>query len=173
MKRENISFLSNTKQSSQLQRFIPSNTIACNAAKHGGGGTEIIFLLPELKHDFSFGWGNFLSAPEHKSEQCSHAVIEIALCVTPTNCLPCLEPLSLCTVAQRECECGSVGWEVWRCKGLSDWPGKSSQQLHSATVCFLHQLQGSDLRTKPSKVQQRWANAYVLQKLLRQMKPCH
>lgn len=47
---ENISFLSNTKQSSQLWHFIPSNTIACNAAKHvcvGGVSIEIIVLLPK------------------------------------------------------------------------------------------------------------------------------
>lgn len=134
MKRENISFLSNTKQSSQLQHFIPSNTIACNAAKHGGGGTEIIFLLPELRHDFSFGWGNFLSAPEHKSEQCCHAVIEIALCVTPTNCLPCLEPLFLCTVAQT----GSVNVVAWdgRCGGAK---GSQTGQVNllSSSVLLL------------------------------------
>lgn len=38
---ENISFLSNMKQSSQLWHFIPSNTIARNTAKHvcvGGWG---------------------------------------------------------------------------------------------------------------------------------------
>jgi len=48
---ENISFLSNTKQSSQLWHFIPGNTIACNTAKHAcvGAGrcTEITALLPK------------------------------------------------------------------------------------------------------------------------------